>query len=139
MLKDITLGQYFPGNSVIHRLDPRTKLILLVVYIVALFMAVNWVSYALMAAFLVIVIKISTIPTKSIIRGMKPLVMILVFTGVLNLFFTSGDGKPLIDFWIITIYKEGIIRAVFMVLRILMLWNISAIDMVRNAIVTPWE
>ena len=59
MLKDITLGQYFPGNSVIHRLDPRTKLILLVVYIVALFTAVNWVSYALMAAFLVIVVKIS--------------------------------------------------------------------------------
>ena len=69
MLKDITLGQYFPGNSVIHRLDPRTKLIMLVVYIVALFMAVNWVSYAVMAAFLVIVVKISTIPPKSIIRG----------------------------------------------------------------------
>ena len=121
MLKDITLGQYFPGNSVIHRLDPRTKLILLVVYIVALFMAVNWVSYALMAAFLVIVIKISTIPPKSIIRGMKPLVMILVFTGVLNLFFTAGEGEPLIDFWIFTVYAEGLKRAVFMVIRILLL------------------
>ena len=121
MLKDITLGQYFPGNSVIHRLDPRTKLILLVVYIVALFMAVNWVSYALMAAFLVIVIKISTIPPKSIIRGMKPLVMILVFTGVLNLFFTTGEGEPLIDFWIFTVYAEGLQRAVFMVIRILLL------------------
>ena len=121
MLKDITLGQYFPGNSVIHRLDPRTKLILLVVYIVALFMAVNWVSYALMAAFLVIVIKISTIPPKSIIRGMKPLVMILVFTGVLNLFFTAGEGEPLIDFWIFTVYAEGLQRAVFMVIRILLL------------------
>ena len=121
MLKDITLGQYFPGNSVIHRLDPRTKLILLVVYIVALFMAVNWVSYALMAAFLVIVIKISTIPPKSIVKGMKPLIMILVFTGVLNLFFTTGEGEPLIDFWIITIYSEGVVRALFMVVRILML------------------
>ena len=121
MLKDITLGQYFPGNSVIHRLDPRTKLILLVVYIVALFMAVNWVSYALMAAFLVIVIKISTIPPKSIIRGMKPLVMILVFTGVLNLFFTTGEGEPLVDFWIFTVYAEGLQRAVFMVIRILLL------------------
>ena len=121
MLKDITLGQYFPGNSVIHRLDPRTKLILLVVYIVALFMAVNWVSYALMAAFLVIVIKISTIPPKSIIRGMKPLVMILVFTGVLNLFFTTGEGEPLLDFWIFTVYAEGLQRAVFMVIRILLL------------------
>ena len=121
MLKDITLGQYFPGNSVIHRLDPRTKLIMLVVYIVALFMAVNWISYGLMAAFLVIVIKISTIPPKSIVRGMKPLVMILVFTGVLNLFFTTGEGEPLVDFWIFTIYAEGLERAVFMVIRILLL------------------
>ena len=92
MLKDITLGQYFPGNSVVHRLDPRTKLILLVGYIVALFMAASWVSYGLMAAFLVVVVKISTIPPKSILRGMKPLVMILVFTGILNLFFTTGEG-----------------------------------------------
>ena len=121
MLKDITLGQYFPGNSVIHRLDPRTKLILLVVYIVALFLAVNWVSYALIAAFLVIVIKISTIPPKSILRGMKPLVMILVFTGVLNLFFTVGEGEPLVDFWIFTIYEDGLIRAIFMIIRILLL------------------
>ena len=121
MLKDITLGQYFPGNSVVHRLDPRTKLIMLVVYIVALFMATNVVSYVLVAAFLFVAIKISTIPMKSIVRGMKPLVLILVFTGILNLFFTVGEGEPLVDFWVITVYKEGIIRAVFMVLRILLL------------------
>ena len=121
MLKDITLGQYFPGNSVIHRLDPRTKLIMLVVYIVTLFMATNVVSYALVAGFLFVSIKISTIPMKSIVRGMKPLVLILVFTGILNLFFTVGEGEPLVDFWVITIYKEGLIRAVFMVLRILLL------------------
>ena len=121
MLKDITLGQYFPGNSVVHRLDPRTKLIMLVVYIVTLFMATNVVSYALVAGFLFVAIKISTIPMKSIVRGMKPLVLILVFTGILNLFFTVGEGEPLVDYWIFTIYKEGIIRAVFMVLRILLL------------------
>ena len=120
MLKDITLGQYFPGNSFIHRLDPRTKLIVLVVYIVALFLAVNWVSYALMAAFLVLCIKISTIPAKSFIRGMKPLLMILIFTGVLNLFFTT-DGKVLVDFWVITITTAGLQRAIFMVVRILLL------------------
>ncbi len=120
MLKDITLGQYFPGNSLIHRLDPRTKLIMLVVYIVALFMASGWVSYALMLGFLLTVIKISTIPPKSIIRGMKPLVMILIFTGVLNLFFTQ-EGEILVDFWIITIYSGGLSRAVMMVARILML------------------
>ena len=121
MLKDITLGQYFPGNSVVHRLDPRTKLILLIVYIVALFLAVNWVSYAVMAAFLVFVVKISTIPPKSIVKGMKPLLMILVFTGVLNIFFTVGEGEPLVDFWIFTIYTDGLVRAIFMVVRILLL------------------
>ena len=120
MLKDITLGQYFPGNSPVHRLDPRTKLIMLVVYIVALFLAKSWVSYAVMLAFLVFTVKISTIPPKSIVRGMKPLVMILVFTGVLNLFF-STDGEVVVDFWIITITTGGIERAIFMVLRILML------------------
>ena len=121
MLKDITLGQYFPGKSPIHLLDPRTKLIMLVVYIVALFTASSWISYGLLLAFLVIVVKISTIPPKSIIKGMKPLVMILVFTGVLNIFFTTGEGEPLVDFWIFTIYAEGLVRAVFMMTRILML------------------
>jgi len=120
MLKDITLGQFFPGNSYIHRLDPRTKLIMLVVYIVALFLAVSWVSYALMLVFLAAVIAISTIPLKSIVRGMKPLVMILVFTGVLNIFFTTGEHVA-ISFWKITVYWEGLERALFMVVRILML------------------
>ena len=120
MLKDITLGQYFPGNSVVHRLDPRTKLIMLVVYIVALFLAKSWVSYAVMLAFLVVTIKISTIPVKSILRGMKPLVLILVFTGVLNLFFTQ-EGPVIVDFWIITITLGGLQRAIFMMTRILML------------------
>ena len=120
MLKDITLGQFFPGNSYIHRLDPRTKLIMLVVYIVALFLAVSWVSYALMLVFLAAVIALSTIPLKSIVRGMKPLVMILVFTGVLNIFFTTGEHVA-ISFWRITVYWEGLERALFMVVRILML------------------
>ena len=90
MLKDITLGQYFPGNSVIHRLDPRTKLMMTVLYIVALFVAGGWLSYGLMLVFLLSCIRISRIPLKSIVRGMKPLVIIVIFTGVLNLF--SSDG-----------------------------------------------
>ena len=120
MLKDITLGQFFPGDSVVHKLDPRTKLVMLVVYIVALFVAVSWVSYALMLAFLIISVLISKIPPKSILRGMKPLVLILVFTGVLNLFFTTGE-QVLVSFLGITIYVEGLSRAFFMVIRILML------------------
>ena len=120
MLKDITLGQYFPGNSFVHRLDPRTKLIMLVIYIVALFTASNWISYGLCFAFLALTIAISTIPLKSIVRGMKPLVFILIFTGLLNLFFTAGE-TVLVKIWVITITLEGAVRAFFMVIRILML------------------
>ena len=120
MLKDITLGQYFPGKSIIHRLDPRTKLTMLVVYIVALFLADSWVSYGLMFLFLVSVIWLSTIPLKSILRGMKPLVMILIFTGVLNLFFTQ-EGEVIFHFWILTMTTGGLSRAVMMMSRILML------------------
>ena len=121
MLKDITLGQFFPGNSLVHRLDPRTKLIMLIAYIVALFCAVSWISYAVVFVFLAVTIAVSKIPVKSIVRGMKPLVVILIFTGVLNLFFTTGEGTPLVDFGVITIYREGVVRAFFMVIRILML------------------
>lgn len=120
MLKDITLGQYFPGKSPIHRMDPRTKLILTVVYIVALFIADNWFSYLTMMAFLVLCIRISAIPLKSIVRGMKPLVFILVFTAILNLFYTDG-GVVLVELGSLTITSEGLKRAFFMIWRILML------------------
>ncbi len=120
MLKDITLGQFFPGKSVVHKLDPRTKLVMLIVYIVALFVAGEWISYGVMFTFLALTIAISHIPLKAILRGMKPLVIILIFTGLLNIFFTDGD-KELVSFWGITIYWEGIERAVMMMLRILML------------------
>ena len=120
MLKDITLGQYFPGNSFVHRLDPRTKLLFLVVYIAALFTAVAWISYAVILVFLIVVICISKIPLKSIVSGMKPLLFILIFTGILNVFFTPGETVWLpLGFAQIT--KEGVIRAVYMMGRILML------------------
>lgn len=120
MLKDITLGQYFPGNSPIHRLDPRAKLIVLVMYIVALFVASSWVSYAIVLALLLITIKISTIPPKSIVRGMKPIVFILLFTGILNLFYSDG-GVVLVQLGGLAITTEGVKRAIFMMGRILML------------------
>ena len=120
MLKDITLGQYFPGNSVVHRLDPRTKLVMLVLYIVALFVAVSWISYGTMFLFLAICIAVSKIPVKSIVRGMKPLVFILIFTAILNIFFTEGE-TVLLSVWVVEITLEGLIRAFFMMIRILML------------------
>ena len=120
MLKDITLGQYFPGNSVIHRLDPRTKLLMLVIYIVALFVAVSWISYAVLFVFLAFVIAVSQIPLKSIVKGMKPLLLILTFTAVLNLFLTDGE-TVLLDLGFARITMEGLLRAIFMLSRILML------------------
>ncbi|MCI8620043.1 MAG: energy-coupling factor transporter transmembrane protein EcfT [Oscillospiraceae bacterium] len=120
MLKDITLGQYFPGTSIIHRLDPRTKLLSLILYIVALFTAKGWIAYGLMLVFLVTVIAVSTIRPKAIFRGLKPIVIIVVFTAVLNLFLTDGE-TVLASFWWFTITKEGLIQAIYMVSRIIML------------------
>ena len=119
MLKDVTLGQYFPGNSVAHKLDPRTKLILTVFYIVALFCAKSFVSYGLMVALLVLAVKISGVSPKSLVRGLKPVLLIICFTAGLNLFYTPGEA--LVQFWIFKITKEGIFTAFFMVLRITML------------------
>ena len=110
MLKDITLGQFFPGKSVVHRLDPRTKLVMLVAYIVALFVASSWVAYALCFAFLALSILVSRIPLKAILNGLKPLMFILVFTGVLNIFFTP-----------VSVTKEGLLQAAKMISRIMML------------------
>ena len=119
MLKDITLGQYFPGDSVFHRMDPRTKLILIILYIVALFQATNFLSYAVMALVTVTVIKISQVPPKALVRGLKPIVIIIVLTAVLNMFYT--DGHVIFQIWKLKLTVEGIIKAFFMVIRIVML------------------
>ena len=119
MLKDITLGQFFPGKTVVHRLDPRTKLILVIVYIIALFSAKWFVSYGLMMLTLCGIIAASKINVKVILRSLKPLMFIIVLTGLLNLFYTQGE--TLVSFWIFKITRVGIYHAVFMVLRISML------------------
>ena len=118
-LKDITLGQYFPGNSPIHRLDPRAKLVALILYIVALFLCKWFISYALIFAVLVLVVAISTVKPKALLRGMKPILILLIFTAVLNMFYTPG--RELVSFWVFTITYEGILHAFFMVLRIMLL------------------
>lgn len=119
MLKDITLGQYFPGDTIIHRLDPRTKLLFVVFYIIALFTAKSWVSFGIIFAVLVVSILLSKLTLKTIFKGLKSLMIIIIFTAVLNMFFTQGE--PLVEFWVITITKEGVVKAVLMVLRIIML------------------
>ena len=88
MLKDITLGQYFPGNSIAHKLDPRTKILLVTLYIIALFSAKGWMGYAVMAVTLAACVKVSHVGLRALVRGLKPLVFIIAFTGILNMFFT---------------------------------------------------
>ena len=119
MLKDITLGQFFPGTSLAHRFDPRSKIILTVVYIVGLFCAESFVSYGLMVALLVTGVKVSGVAPKALVKGLKPVLFIICFTAVLNLFYTPGE--ILAQFWIFKITKEGIFTAFFMALRISML------------------
>ena len=120
MLKDITLGQYFPGNTVAHKLDPRTKILLVVLYIVALFCAKGIVTYAIMGLCLAVCVRISKVGLKQLVRGLKPVLFILLFTGILNLFFTPGD-RYLVEWGFLRISDVGLRNAIFMVLRIMLL------------------
>ena len=106
MLSNITLGQYYPVDSRVHRLDPRTKLILSIVFIVAVFLAKTWVGYGLLFAFIVLAARLSNVPLKMLFRGLKPLKWILIITFLLNLFFTPGD-TVWVSFWVIRITKEA--------------------------------
>ena len=119
MLKDITLGQYFPGDTVAHRLDPRAKLLLVVLYIVGLFCADSVLTYAIMAAAFVLCARVSKVGAKALVRGLKPVLVIILFTGVLNLFFTPGDY--LWQFGFLHISRQGLFMAARMVLRIMLL------------------
>ena len=120
MLKDITLGQYFPGDTVAHKLDPRTKILLVVLYIAALFTAKGLLGYAVMAVCLAVCVRISKVGIRQLVRGLKPVLFIIIFTGILNLFFTPGD-RYLIEFGFLRISDTGLKNAVFMVVRIMLL------------------
>ena len=117
MLKDITLGQYFPGDTVAHRLDARTKILLVLLYIVGLFQAEGWLGYITVAAVTAGCMALSNIKPANIFKGLKPMLFIIALTALLNVFYTTGT--PVLPGWIIT--WEGIERAVQMVLRIVLL------------------
>ncbi|MEG1449055.1 MAG: energy-coupling factor transporter transmembrane component T [Oscillospiraceae bacterium] len=119
MLKDITIGQYFPGKSVVHRLDPRVKIILVFLFIVTLFVANNVTSLLVNVVFVLILYIISRIPLKMILKGLKPIVPIIVFTAILNIFFV--DGKVLWKIWFIEITDKGLEMSVIMIVRVLCL------------------
>lgn len=121
MLKDITIGQFFPGNSLIHRLDSRFKIILVILYVVMLFVANNFYGLAVSGIFILMVYAISGISFKLILKSLKPIIPIIMFTAILNIFFVKGDGEPLLSFWVINIYSKGIETSLFMILRIVLL------------------
>ena len=120
MIKDITIGQYFPFNSVIHRLDPRTKLLFTVVFIVTVFLANNFISLFFCLLISAVVIGLSKIPVKTVIKGLKPILLIIVITSILQIAYVES-GVVLIAVWKIKITSGGVLTAVFMALRISLL------------------
>ena len=120
MLTNITMGQYYPVDSRVHRLDPRIKLILTIAFIVCVFLASNFAGYILLSAFLFAVCRLSNVPFKMLLRGLKPLRIILILTFLLNLFFAPGDDVW-VSFWIIRITREAFLQALFYSLRLMFL------------------
>ena len=121
MLRDITIGQYFPGHSFIHKMDPRMKIIAAVLYIVVLFVASRPLGLALGIAIVVLMYAVSKISPKMVVKSLKPVVPIIIFTAVLNLFFLTGQGDPLLPVGFIRISREGVAMAIMMAVRIMCL------------------
>ena len=120
MIKDITIGQYFPGNSVIHRLDSRVKILLDILYLVVIFTAQSYTGLLLAVLFIVFCYILSEIKLVMILKSIKPILPLMIFTGILNLFFIKGE-TPLFQWWVITVYPEGIRMATFMLIRVIAL------------------
>lgn len=119
MIRDITLGQYYPGNSWIHRLDPRVKILATILYIVALFVVEDFIGFATAFVGLVAVTAISKVPVSFILRGLKPVFLIILFTFVINMFMIKGE--VLVSLWFLEITREGLRTAVFMGVRLVLL------------------
>lgn len=119
MIRDITLGQYYPGNSWIHRLDPRVKILATILYIVALFVVADFIGFAIAFIGLASVMIISKVPVSFVLRGLKPVFLIILFTFVINMFMIKGE--VLVSFWILEITREGLRTAVFMAVRLVLL------------------
>lgn len=120
MIRDITLGQYYPADSILHKLDPRVKLTATLAFIAALFLAEGWPGYLTATVFLAMVIKLSRVPFSFMVRGLKAIVMILMITVIFNLFLTPGD-RILVQVWKLRITDTGLRTAVFMAIRLIYL------------------
>lgn len=119
MLRDITIGQYYPTESTIHKMDPRFKILSSFAFIIALFLVDDFTQYIPVVSFLFLSIYVSRIPTSFIVKGLKPIIVIMIFAFGINMFFTKGE--PLLTIWILTITKEGLRQAFFMVSRLMLL------------------
>lgn len=125
MISNITLGQYIPGESVLHRLDPRSKIIWTAFFMVFVFLLDSWQEYAMMGAFIIMLLVISGIPVKQSLKGIKPLVFILAITAVLNIFFVQGT--PIFRLGPITVTYEGLLIAIKLFLRLVMLVIVASL------------
>ena len=119
MLKDITLGQYYPADSVVHKLDSRTKILITLLYMVMIFVVDGFIGFGVLLLFNIFLLFLSKIPAKFIFKGLKPILFFVVFTVILNMFMTDGKVAFRFIFWDVT--YEGIFTAVFMALRIIFL------------------
>ncbi len=126
MIRDITLGQYFPGNSVIHKIDARAKIIITLILIVAVFVASSGPAFALLFILSLIIFLLSRISFKTLVKGLKPIVFILIFTTIFQIFFTR-TGDLLLEWYFIKIYSNGIIFAVKMFIRIIVLITTTSV------------
>ncbi|MCI5591501.1 MAG: energy-coupling factor transporter transmembrane component T [Oscillospiraceae bacterium] len=126
MIKDITIGQYYSANSVVHRMDARMKIVLTFALIISIFLCKSIPSLALIVLITVALILVSRVPLKMVLKSVKPIAVIVIFTGLLNLFYVRG-GTPLLDWHFIHITSKGIFTAVFMAIRIICLVIISSL------------
>ena len=126
MIKDMTIGQYYPGDSVLHRLDPRMKLVLTFAMIVVIFLCKSFLSLALIALFTIAAAIASKVPAKMILKSLKPIVIILIFTAALNILYTQG-GRTYFEWWKISVTEKGVNTAIFTMVRIIVLVVISSL------------
>lgn len=120
-MKNITIGQYIPGDSFVHKLDPRTKILITVLFITSLFFVKNYTGYALVFGFILLVTLVAKLNFKYLYKGLRGIFMLILFTAILNLFVTAGTEPPLFQWGILKVYKEGVNLAVFMTLRLIFL------------------
>lgn len=126
-MKNVSLGQYYPADSIIHKLDGRTKILLAALFIISVFFCKSFASFAFLLSLTAAMVFISRIPLRIVIRSLRAIIFILIFTFIINVFLTKGEGEPIVDWWIIEFYPEGIWNALFIAIRILCLIMASSI------------